>query len=146
MGCTSSAPFGLPCGPHWQCVSLLRHTVAFSGLSLEALAFSSSALQHLAVILRSAYGTGPHRVAIPNIEQCFLRAFLGNAVASSKLSNEVMCSGIGIWESPKVKWCAWLTGVCSCCGTQTNFPVSYPIKLAIFSNYGSNSLQWPELQ
>ena len=38
--------------------------------------------------------------------------------------------GMGI---PKVKWYVWLTGVCSCSGTQTNFPVSYLVKLAPFS-------------
>ena len=51
------------------------------------------------------------------------------AAASSNLSNEVLCSGVG--NPSKVKWYPWLTGGHTCSGTQTNCPVSYPIQLFV---------------
>ena len=62
-----------------------------------------------------------------------------HAIAGSKLRNEITCSGIG-------NTCTWLTGVCTCFDTQTNFHVSYPVQLALSHNYGLNSLQRPGLQ
>ena len=50
------------------------------------------------------------------------------------------------WKSLKVEWYTWLAGVWTCSGTQTNFPVSCPIKLALSPSYGCNSLQRHELQ
>ena len=46
-------------------------------------------------------------------------------------------------ESSKVKWYAWLTGVCLCCGTQTISLWAIPSNSNIFSlNYGSDTVSF----
>ena len=66
-------------------------------------------------------------VAIRSIQQ-FLSAFLGNEVPCDSYWQTQQ------WETLKVKWYTWLTDLSTCSVPQTNFPLSYPVKQALFQD------------
>ena len=97
--------FWLPCGPHWQCVSLFHHAVVCAGGSLEALAFSSagpstwllfSALHMVLVNIAMPLQVQDDGSCLPSWGMQPLRLLVANSAARS------YAQGLGIPESQMV--------------------------------------------
>ena len=43
----------------------------------------------------------------------------------------------------EIEWYAWRTDVWTCSGSQTNFPVSFPVKVVLFPNFRADVAHQP---